>query len=277
QHLELGVDPRLEPAEHLEDELLVEDDRRVRLFRGDGPHLQQLTAETREAFDRRKLDDALRSLQHQPGAHGADELPRELRIVQAVDLQLALAQRVEHLVDVVRAGVVAHLDEGERELRLRRSNDDRLEHLCVRHRARLRGVPPLLQHVLDQRALVEIHSAAAFSWNQKNPRGASVSRYDSSPIAGKRVRPNISSGTIPANSCKSSSTAWADRARLCTQSTMSSSQRLTWAKILVFSGCSGSYVPSPKTGCSFRRAMKRWSQRRNDVGVRSCASTFTAW
>src|SRR5207302_9124344 len=36
QHLELGIDSRLEPPEHLEDELVVEDDRRIRLL---GAHL----------------------------------------------------------------------------------------------------------------------------------------------------------------------------------------------------------------------------------------------
>ena len=37
-------------------------------------------------------------------------------------------------------------------------------------------------------------SSGSTSWNQKNPRGASVSRYGSSPMRGKRERPKISTG-----------------------------------------------------------------------------------
>src|SRR5215216_7164630 len=33
----------------------------------------------------------------------------------------------------------------------------------------------------------------------------------------------------------------------------------------------------PNTGCSLRSEMNRRSQRSSDVGVRSCASTLTAW
>ena len=44
-----------------------------------------------------------------------------------------------------------------------------------------------------------------------------------------------------------------------------------------FSGRSASYVPSPNTGCSLRRAINLCSQRSNECGCRSCASTFTAW
>ena len=42
-------------------------------------------------------------------------------------------------------------------------------------------------------------------------------------MAGKRDRPLISSGTIPSKRDRSSWTAWAERARLWTQTTMSSS------------------------------------------------------
>ena len=53
QHLELRVDPRLEPAEDLEDQLVVEDDRRVRLLGADRARVEQLAAEAGEALDRR--------------------------------------------------------------------------------------------------------------------------------------------------------------------------------------------------------------------------------
>src|SRR3954470_14109465 len=196
-------------------------------------------------------------------------------MLEAVDLLLA----VQQLVDVVRAGLVAHLDELERERRLRRTELHRIEHLRVRDGARLGAIPALLRDVLDHRMLVEVHeaSSAGRSWNQKNPRGASVSRYGNSPIRGKRVRPNISSGTKPSQRERSSSTACAERATLWTQRMMSSSYVRTCAKMRGFSGRSASYVPRPNTGWSFRSAIRRCSQRRSEFGWRRCASTFTAW
>src|SRR5439155_22808706 len=41
EHLELGVDAWLEPPEHFEDELVVEDDRRVRLLGADRPRFDE--------------------------------------------------------------------------------------------------------------------------------------------------------------------------------------------------------------------------------------------
>src|SRR5207248_7685161 len=159
-------------------------------------------------------------------------------------------------------------------LRLGRAHDGGVEHLRVRDHARLRSVPALPGDVVDQGLFVEGHALVSLNWNQKNPLGARVSRYGSSPTGGKLVRPNISSGTIPAKAERSSWTACAERATLWTQSTVSSSQRRMWAKIFGLSDASGSYVPRPKTGCSLRSATKRCSQRRNEFGVRSCASTF---
>ena len=78
QHLELRVDARLEPAEHLEDQLLVEDDRAVRLLRADRTHLAQLAPEPGEALDRRELHDPLGALHRQAGTHRAHELAGEL-------------------------------------------------------------------------------------------------------------------------------------------------------------------------------------------------------
>ena len=54
-------------------------------------------------------------------------------------------------------------------------------------------------------------------------------------------------------------------------------EHLPTEKMRALSPGSGSYVPSPKTGCSLRSAMKRCIQRSSEFGVRSCASTLTAW
>ena len=54
QQLELGVDPGLEPAEDLQDQLLVEDDRRVRLLRADRARLSQLESGCRRSSRRRR-------------------------------------------------------------------------------------------------------------------------------------------------------------------------------------------------------------------------------
>ena len=96
-------------------------------------------------------------------------------------------------------------------------------------------------------------------------------------MRGKCERPNISTGWRPSYHERSSSTACAVEARLCTHSAMSSSYSRMWAKIFGFSGTSACIVPSPKTGCSLRSAMSRRIQRSSDVGVRSWASTFLAW
>ena len=130
QHLELGVDPGLEAAEDLEDQLVVEDERRVRLLATDRPRVEQLAAQAGEPFDRPELDRTLRALQRQPCPHRMHELARSGRMLEAVDLGVA----VQQLVDVVRAGVVAHLDELEREMRIGRAQLDGVEHLRMRDR-----------------------------------------------------------------------------------------------------------------------------------------------
>ena len=203
EHLELGVDARLEAAKHLEDELVVEDDRRVRLLRADVACVDQLASEPGEALHRTELDDAFVTLQREAGAHCADELARDPE---------GLLLREEQLVDVVSAGVVPELREGERVLRVRRPQRDRVDDLCVCDVPRLGAVPALMLHVLDELGLID--HACCLKRNQKNPLGASVNRYGSSPIGGKLVLPNISSGTIPAYRERSSWTGWADRARL---------------------------------------------------------------
>src|SRR5207248_9882888 len=125
-------------------------------------------------------------------------------------------------------------------LRLGRAHDGGVAHLRVRGPARLRAVPARPGDVLDQRLFVEGHALVSLNWNQKNPLGASVSRYGSSPTGGKLVRPNISSGTIPAKAERSSWTAWAERATLWTQSTTSSSHFRMCAKMRELSELSGS-------------------------------------
>ena len=110
QNLELRVDAGLEPAEDLEDQLFVEDDRRVRLLRADVARVEQLLAEGGEACDGPKLDGALVPLQREPRADRADEL--------ACNAEALLLGR-EQLIDVVRARVVPQLRERERVARLR--------------------------------------------------------------------------------------------------------------------------------------------------------------
>ena len=52
-----GLMPGLEPPEDLQDQLLVEDDRRVRLLGADRARLAQLLSEPGEALDGAELDD----------------------------------------------------------------------------------------------------------------------------------------------------------------------------------------------------------------------------
>ena len=95
--------------------------------------------------------------------------------------------------------------------------------------ARLGAVPALAGDVLDQLVLGErrrsrVTSRPSCSRNQKKPRGASVSRYGSSPIGGNaRPAEHLLRHVARRTRDRSSSTACAERARLCTQRTMSSS------------------------------------------------------
>ncbi len=98
-------------------------------------------------------DDALRPLQRVRRAHRAHELAR--------DLDRGVG---EQLVDVVRAGVVGEPDEVERQLRFNAPNDDGVEDVGVAYRLRLRAVPALLCHVLDE--LCAHVASSALSWNQ---------------------------------------------------------------------------------------------------------------
>src|SRR5205085_822991 len=173
------------------------------------------------------------------------ELARELRVDERVvgrpavevghdrlvPALLGRPQAERHLVDLVRPGAEAHLHEGEDEERRARPRLRRLEHSGMRDLARLRAEPALLPNEVEQPPLVDfrhppldLDHSGSLSWNQKYPRGASVRRYGSSPIAGKRELPKSSTGIRPRNADRSSSTACAERATLWTQRTTSSSQ-----------------------------------------------------
>ncbi len=163
QQLELGVDAGLEPAEDLEDQLLVEDDRRVRLLGCDDAGRRQLGAETGESLERAKLDHAFPGLHVRAGANHVHELPDVTRIGERVELVAAR----EQLVRLVRSGVEGDLDDLDEELGLALVQRRAVEHARVRHLARLRREPAARRDEVDQSCL---------SWNQKNPLGARVSR-----------------------------------------------------------------------------------------------------
>ena len=175
EHLELGVDPRLEPAERLQDQLVVEDHRAVRLLARHDLGAFELAPERGKALDRAEVDDALLRPPRRARPDLVHELARQSRVREAVgEALLARARPGEHLVDVVRSLREADLDEEQRQLRRQvgRVDDARADHL-----ARLGAEPALLDDVVDQRTLVDRGHAQSFlSWNQKNPRGPNVSR-----------------------------------------------------------------------------------------------------
>ena len=144
-------------------------------------------------------------------------------------------QAEEQLVEVVRPLVEADLRDRDHEQRRLGPHERRVDDVRVRDLLRLRAVPaaPLDERlqllVRDELDLAggdavgdHSRSSGCISWNQKNPRGASVSRYGRLDLR-NAVRPNISVGTQPSYHERSSSTACADRARLWTQRTTSSS------------------------------------------------------
>ncbi len=98
QELELRVDPGLEPAVRLQDQLVAEDDGRVRLLDARRPHLE-LAAE-RGRVDRLERDGALDRVRRRAAAHQREQLARERRVVErvvdppAVDLPDRLADRL---------------------------------------------------------------------------------------------------------------------------------------------------------------------------------------
>ena len=195
EQLELGVDARLEPAVELQDEPLVEHDRCVGLLDSHRPGVAERSLGS--AVHRAELERRVRAPERLPGPDQANELTRELGVVHrvvdrpAVDLgddPLVLPvprppQPEGQLVDLVRPGEEPDLDEREHERGRLVAGRRRLEHLSTCHLARLRPEPAPARHVRDEALLVdllhepnELAHSAPLSWNQKYPRGASVSR-----------------------------------------------------------------------------------------------------
>jgi hypothetical protein len=173
EQLELGVDAGLEPAEHLQDQLLVEDDRRVRLLGSDRARFAQLVTGACKRLDRRELDNALAGGHLRVGAHQVDELAHLPWVRERVELVLVAC---EQLVGLVRARVEARLDDQQLEAWILLAQGRAIDDGGVRHLARLRPEPPLAGDEIDQLPFPG-HSTSSFrNWNQKNPRGARVSK-----------------------------------------------------------------------------------------------------
>ena len=171
EHLQLGVDPGLEAAVDLEDQLLVEHDRGVRLLVLDHAHRRELGGDAGEALDHLEEDRAAVPRQlRRAGADPLDELAGDPGLGQAVEPVAG-----DELIGVVRPLREAHLDERDHRARqLSAVDDGRMRDLTP-----FRPVPPLRGDVLDERLFGQVgrgrHSSFR-SWNQNHPRGASVSR-----------------------------------------------------------------------------------------------------
>ena len=206
QHLELGVHARLDPAVELEHELLVEHDRAVRLLDAHRPDRGRLG----EILGAVEVDRRLLELQRRARPHQPDELAHQLRVDDRVvdgpaaglrDHRLLPAflggpEPERQVVEVVALQPVPDLDDPEREDRRPARRDARVEHPRVEHVARLAGEPALRRDRPEQdEAVQEVQvalldaslelgaheaslssSAGSWSWNQKKPRGPSVSR-----------------------------------------------------------------------------------------------------
>ena len=84
------------------------------------------------------------------GERVVDRPAVDLRDHALVPLLVVRAQPERQLVELVRAGLEARLDEREHQLRRVLAQRDRLEHAEVRDLARLRREPALLEHPLVQ-------------------------------------------------------------------------------------------------------------------------------
>ena len=194
QQLELRVDARLEPAEHLEDQLVAEDDRGVGLLDADRPHVDGAAeAGVRAAPRQRKCSVAVLARDLLPSADAVPAASRLGRVGErvvdrpAVDLAdhplvpalVVGAQPERQLVELVRAGLEARLDEREHQLRRLLAQRDGLEHVELRDLARLGREPALLEHPLVQALLGQrgddgVHrvthrsavGSSSTSWNQ---------------------------------------------------------------------------------------------------------------
>jgi hypothetical protein len=84
QQLELGIDPRLEPPEAFEDQLLVEHDRAVGLFAHDSTHVDEAAPEPDEAFERSELDRAFARTLRRAASNQLGDFARERRVGEGV-------------------------------------------------------------------------------------------------------------------------------------------------------------------------------------------------
>ncbi len=149
EQLELGVDARLEPAEDLEDQLLVEHDRRVRLLGVDAARLGQRAAEVGEAADGSERQRPLARLLGDPRPDEVHELAQVGRAGEGVELHAPVPLAEHELVRLVRARVEADLDERDRELRVGGADRAAVDHPRVHDLARLRPEPALPGDELD--------------------------------------------------------------------------------------------------------------------------------
>ncbi len=163
QEFQLGIDAGLEPPEHLEDQLLVEDDRRVRLLARDQARRRELRPERCEAFERTELEHAFACADSRAAPDHVDELAHVTWIGERVEVFPAR----EQLIRLVRAGVEDDFHELNLQLWLDFVQRRCVEHVRLRDLARLRREPAPRRDEVDQSFL---------SWNQKNPLGARVRR-----------------------------------------------------------------------------------------------------
>ena len=171
QHLELGVDARLEPAERLEDQRVAEDDGGVGLLAEHGAHVDRAARARVRRLRPAERQRALVGADVGGAPHAVQQLAAVRGIRQRVvvgpavqvraddPLRPALGGRAEadrHLVDLVPARPEVRLDQGEDEHRRLLPERDRLQHVEVRDLAVLRPEPalfedPLVQALLGQR------------------------------------------------------------------------------------------------------------------------------
>ena len=229
QHLELGVVARLEAAERLQDERVVEDDRGVGLLGADRAHVGVPAAARRRRRAQWKLDARVLAVDLGAArAAGRRAARGRLRVGEArrrpstpptSSIDRARRSRRRPADARAAAGRARACRPGSAPRRARAPARGGAVAQRRRRRARAIGATSRalepnqrrLEQPLGERLLVErgqvdgvaigqLHrrrSASSLSRNQKKPRGASVSRYGSSPMRGKRVRPNISIGRAP--------------------------------------------------------------------------------
>jgi hypothetical protein len=166
QHLELGVVARLDAAEGLEHDCVVEDDRRVGLLRPDAAH-GRAGARRLDPLQPVELDAGTLAMDLGAVAQQRAETVACLGVGERVvdgdaadlaDDRLAEAVRpqAEHeLVDVVRAAREARLHEGRRQRGRPAGDRHDVEHVELGDVASLGAEPPPVEQPLGQRCLVQ--------------------------------------------------------------------------------------------------------------------------